>query len=127
MIRRHRLAQPARSSVSLSTSIGGSSTCPHSSSSAPTSTVGCVDVVGAPSTFDEALVPEDVVEVPVAVDDPPHRPAEGGQVVQELVGLAEIAPRVDDEQGLGAAHHADVEVVAVVPPSKATVADLVPH
>ena len=81
----------------------------------------------ATSTFDEALVPEDVVEVPVAVDDPPHRPAEDGQVVQELVGLAEIAPRVDDEQGLGAAHHADVEVVAVVPPSKATVADLVPH
>jgi hypothetical protein len=46
----------------------------------------------------EALVAEGVVEVPVAVDDPTDGLAEGGEVVEELVRLAQVGAGVEDQE-----------------------------
>ena len=65
------------------------------------------DFRGAGLTFtagrlDEALVAEDVIEVPVAVDHPPDRPAEVGQLAEQLVGLTKVGPGVEHQQGVAA-------------------------
>ena len=81
---------------------------------------------GSARRLPEALVAEEVVEVPVAVDDPAHGLAERRQVVEELLGLAQVGPGVEDEQPVAAPHHADVQVEGPVAPPEAAVADLLP-
>ena len=81
----------------------------------------------AAGAFDESLVAEDVVEVPVAVDHPPDGAPERTEIVQQFVRLAKIGTRVDDEQGVAAAHDADVQIERLIPPPEAAITDLVPQ
>jgi hypothetical protein len=76
--------------------------------------------------LDESLIAEDVVEVPVAVDDPPDRAPERAQIVEKLVGLPKVGTGVDDEQRIAAPHDTDVQVEGPIPTSEAAITHLVP-
>jgi catechol 2,3-dioxygenase-like lactoylglutathione lyase family enzyme len=77
-------------------------------------------------SLDEPLVAEHVVEVPVTVDNPSHRSTEPVQVVEQFVGLAQVRPRVHNEQRVAAPNDADVQVEGPVAAPKAPITDLVP-
>ena len=81
----------------------------------------------AAGALDESLIAEDVVEMPVAVDDPADGTTERAQVIEEFVGLAQIGTRVDDEQRVSTPYDTDVQVEGWISPSEAAITHLVPE
>ena len=86
----------------------------------------CAFVPLTAGPLDESLVAEDVVEMPMTVDDPPDGAAEGTQVIEQLLRLTQIGTGVDDEQRVGAAHDSDVQIEGLIAPAETAVTHLVP-